>query len=303
MDALLDAVETEIANYNARLIASVSVPTQPQAPLQFAERRSTVKQPRKSNLQQRVLTPQPNLSEQSVISKPLSISPVNVDIPEESRSIPNDNLLTQYRNLRRSSSIDTLSVKSEPMDTDECQKRRLVQIPSNNSSSLSTKSFLISPPANPYPQKPKTSIPPVNTNKNKNKNNNNNSNNNNVPTFAPRLSSTTVSQKNNWPTNTAQKRPGPPPVVYPHQAQRNSNSNPPTTRMNPPTSLQPQSFDIFSVNPPIVQRRPNGVPSVPNRTPPVRVCSIVLIFFFSIYLLSRCHNFQLHQFVHQLTSN
>ena len=105
---------------------------------------------------------------------------------------------------------------------------------------------------------------------------NSNSNNNNN-TFAPRIPST-VSQKTHWPASlplgssnrpalpTAQKRPGPPVVFPTGTAQRNA-SNPPTMRMTPSNSLQSQSFDAFSINPP-AQRRPNGITHT-STTPPV----------------------------------
>ncbi|CAF0962831.1 unnamed protein product [Adineta steineri] len=166
------------------------------------------------------------------------------------------------------------------------KKSRVIQpIPSTqsstpSSSTMSTKSFLISPPANTHHHhhKTKTPIPPLTTTSSSHfpamiPNSNN--------TFAPRTSST-ASQKPNWPTpplpmssstrqppNTAHKRPAPP--LYPPTAQRNSNNNNPSkTRITPPTSLQPQSFDVFSVNTP-VQRRPNGIPhpSLPSNTPPL----------------------------------
>jgi hypothetical protein len=105
------------------------------------------------------------------------------------------------------------------------------------------------------------------------------SNSNN--TFAPRISST-ISQKTNWPTplhmtsstrpslSTTHKRPGPPVVYPPTTAQRNSNNNLPTIRITPSTSLQPQSFDAFSINPP-TQRRPNGLThsTLTSNTPPI----------------------------------
>lgn len=184
---------------------------------------------------------------------------------------PVDDLLAQYRQLERTSSIETLSVKSEPMDDNEYQKRRPIPAPiSTSSSSISTKSFLISPPADTKSHKAKTSIsssisstanshyPAMITNNNSNPTNN---------AFAPRISSN-AAQKTNWPASlplassnrqplpTAQKRPGPPTVYPPATAQRNVN-NSSTMRMTPSASLQPQSFDAFSINPP-AQRRPNG---------------------------------------------
>jgi hypothetical protein len=105
------------------------------------------------------------------------------------------------------------------------------------------------------------------------------SNSNN--TFAPRISST-VSQKTTWPTplhmtsstrqplTTTHKRPGPPVVYPPTTAQRNSNNNPSTMRITSSTTLQPQSFDAFSINPPL-QRRPNGIThsTLTSNTPPI----------------------------------
>ena len=99
-------------------------------------------------------------------------------------------------------------------------------------------------------------------------------------TFAPRIPST-IPQKTNWPTassmttstrqppNTTHKRPGPP--AYPPTAQRNSNNNNPSTmRITSSTSLQPQSFDAFSINSP-AQRRPNGIThsTLTSNTPPI----------------------------------
>ena len=293
-------------------------PAQPQ----FAERRPTAKHPRKPVLQHRLVTSQPkpspinnniplasfeqHLNEPSLSSiphtiplRPLSISPAryiytvsisrsvfpffcSTDALEDLLPIPNDDLLAQYHQLERSSSIEGLSVKSEPIDNNEHQKRRAAptSIPTPPSS-MSTKPFLISPPASTHSHKTKTSISSsTTTNANShfsamitNSNSNNNNNNNN--TFAPRIPST-VPQKNNWPAPlhappstrqpllTTQKRSGPP-VVYPPIAQRNS--NPSTMRMAPSATLQPQSFDAFTINPP-APRRPNGIPHTSN-TPPM----------------------------------
>lgn len=194
---------------------------------------------------------------------------------------PVDDLLAQYRQLERTSSIDTLSVKSEPMDDSEHKKLRAIPaLTPTSSSSISTKSFLISPPTNTHLPKPKPSISSststtANAHYSAMINNSNSTNKNN--TFAPRIPST-VSQKNHWTPSlplgfsnrqalpTAQKRPGPPVVFPPATAQRNVN-NPPSMRMTPSNSIQSQSFDAFSINPP-AQRRPNGI-APPSNTPPM----------------------------------
>ncbi|CAF0957614.1 unnamed protein product [Adineta steineri] len=317
MNALLDAVDalksiSEVRT-NESLLTTTTSSTNESRPvqLQFAERRTTTKQPRKSRLQHRIITSQPkplplpppttnvslpsfeqHINEQSLSPtpanmplRPLSISPASADIFEDIATSTIDDLITQHQPLERTKSIETLSVKSEPIDNEEHKKSRVIQpIPSTqsstpSSSTMSTKSFLISPPANTHHHhKTKTPIPPLTTTSNSHfpamiPNSNN--------TFAPRTSST-ASQKPNWPTpplpmssstrqppNTAHKRPAPP--LYPPTAQRNSNNNNPSkTRITPPTSLQPQSFDVFSVNTP-VQRRPNGIPhpSLPSNTPPL----------------------------------
>jgi hypothetical protein len=195
--------------------------------------------------------------------------------------------LTQYHQLERTTSIETLSVKSEPMDNEDHQKRRIGQTSTpSSSSSISTKPFLISPPANTHQHKTKTPISSSTTSSSTSTSHFSAMISNSNNTFAPRISSTT-SQKNPWPTSlhmtsstrqplsTTHKRPGPPVVYPPSTAQRNSNNNPSTMRITPSTSLQPQSFDAFSINPP-VQRRPNGMthstltsntPPIPTRTP------------------------------------
>jgi hypothetical protein len=205
----------------------------------------------------------------------------STDLFEHIAAIANDDLLTQQQELERTTSIDTLSVKSEPMDNLDQQKSRVIQPSPPSSSSISTKSFLISPPANTHHHKTKTSSSTTTTSNSHFPTMITNSNN----TFAPRISST-VPQKNVWPTplpmisssrqpsSATHKRPSS--SVYPPTAQRNSNNNhPPTLRMATSTSLQPQSFDSFSVNP-VIQRRPNGVthsnptsntPPIPNRNP------------------------------------
>lgn len=178
------------------------------------------------------------------------------------------------------------------MDNEEPSQRRVVQTSTpNTSTSMSTKSFLISPPPSTHQHKTRAPISSTAATTNNTSSSTLNPhfpamipNSNN--TFAPRISST-VSQKNPWPTpplhmtssttrqplNTAHKRPGPP-IVYPQPsttAQRNSNNNnnPSTMRMTPSTSLQPQSFDAFSINPP-TQRRPNGIThsTIPSNIPP-----------------------------------
>ena len=178
----------------------------------------------------------------------------------------------QHRELERTTSIETLSVKSEPMDNDEQSKRRVLaaQPTLSSSSSLSTKSFLISPPAQSHHHRSKTPtasnahFPPMIANSN--------------TAFAPRASSN-LSQKTTWPAAlsinaatrqppiTAQKRPAVPAPVYPPTAPRNSNATSSTMRMPVSTSLQPQSFDAFPINP-TLQRRPNGVP-LSSHTPPM----------------------------------
>jgi len=212
------------------------------------------------------------------------IYPSSADTFEDIPALTNDDLVTKHQQLERTTSIDALTVKFEPIDNEQHQKRRLVQpVPpiqssTPSSSSISTKSFLISPPANPHHHKTKTTIPPT-TNANSHfsamiTNSNNN-------TFAPRISPA-VSQKTNWPTPlhmtsstrqppiTTHKRLGPP--LYPSTAQRNSNNNSSTMRITPSTSLQPQSFDAFSINAP-PQRRPNGVthPILTSNTPPIPI--------------------------------
>jgi hypothetical protein len=303
MDALLEAVDTlkttaEVRTNEALPITPSTNESRPVQP-QFAERRPTIKHPRKPLLQHRVVTSQPkpssinnniplpsfeqHLNEQSLSPiphtiplRPLSISPTSTDTLEDSPAVASDDLLAQYHQLERTSSIETLSVKSEPIDNNEHQKRRAAptSIPTS-SSSISTKSFLISPPANTHSHKTKTSISSSSTTTNANSHFSamiTNSNNNN--TFAPRISST-VPQKPNWPTPlhmlsstrqplpTTQKRSGPP-VVYPSTAQRNSNSS--TMRIAPSATLQPQSFDAFTINPP-VPRRPNGITNTLNTSP------------------------------------
>lgn len=319
MNALLETIDTlktlsEVRTNEALPVTSSTNESRPAQP-QFAERRPTIKHPRKPLLQHRIVTSQPkplpmnniplpsfeqHLNEQSlsliphtIPLRPLSISPAryisiidyfiyrnsfslySTDISEDLAAVTNDDLLKQYHQLERTSSIETLNVKSEPIDNNEHQKRRAAQasIPTP-SSSISTKSFLISPPANTHSHKTKTSISSSTTT-----NTNSpfsamiiNSNNN---TFAPRIPPT-VPQKNNWPTplhmtsstrpplTTTQKRPGPP-IVYPPAAQRNSNSS--TMRIAPSATLQPQSFDTFPINPP-VPRRPNGIVHTSN-TPPM----------------------------------
>ena len=206
----------------------------------------------------------------------------SADNLEDMAPSTNDDLVMQHQLIERTTSIETLSVKSEPVDNEEHKKRRMmqpvppVQSSTPSSSSMSTKSFLISPPANPHPHKTKTPIPPLSTTSNSHfsamiTNSNN--------TFAPRIAST-VSQKTNWPTavhmpsstrqppSTTHKRPAPP--LYPSTAPRNSNTNPSTMRITPPASLQPQSFDVFSINA-SAQRRPNGVthPALTSNTPPL----------------------------------
>ncbi|CAF1055106.1 unnamed protein product [Rotaria sordida] len=320
MNALLDAVDalksiSEVRTSQSLLMmTSSSSSTNESRPIQpqYAERRTTTKQSRKSRLQHRIITTQskPLITNNTTLSsfehhvnerslspistipslRPLSISPASTDVFEDSATVTNDDLLIQHQQLERTKSIETLSVKSEPMDTEDNQKRRIIQsIPPvhpsiSSSSSVSAKSFLISPPANTQHHKTKTSIPSTTTASNSQlpamiTNSNN--------TFAPRISST-VPQKNNWPTpvpmtsstrqppNPTHKRPGP--TIYPSTAQRNSNNNnnPPTMRINPSTSsLQPQSFDTFPINTSI-QRRPNGMthstltsntPPIPNRNP------------------------------------
>ena len=326
VDALkaISQVQTHVpvgTTSSATASTTSTVPAHPQ----FAERRTTTKQPRKSRLQHRIITPQSKPTatntaplvplEQPLLDqvlsptsamiplRPLSISPArfvpmliaiacsivffsSTDTVEENGSAaPVDFSTLQHRELERTTSIETLSVKSEPMETEEQAKRRAVpaQPPSSSSSSLSTKSFLISPPAQPHHHRSKTSIitssghfPPMLVNSN--------------TAFAPRTSSN-LSQKNTWPSTlpmnpatrqppiTAQKRPvAPPAPVYPSTAPRNSNATSSTMRMPTSTSLQPQSFDTFPINPSL-QRRPNGIP-LSSHTPamstrnPVRVSNI-----------------------------
>ncbi|CAF3385877.1 unnamed protein product [Rotaria sp. Silwood1] len=315
INALLDAVDalksiSEVRTNQSLLMTTSSTnesrPVQPQ----YAERRTTTKQSRKSRLQHRIVTTQPkplittnttlpsfehHLNEPSLSPtptipplRPLSISPASIDFFEDVAAVTNDDLLTQHHQVERTKSIETLSVKSEPMDDEENQKRRIVQsIPTvhsstPSSSTVSTKSFLISPPASTQHHKTKTSIPSATTTSNSQlpamiANSNN--------TYAPRISSTVPQKNNNWPTavpmtsstrqpqRATHKRPGL--AIYPPTAQRNSKTNSPTMRMNPSTSLQPQSFDAFPINASI-QRRPNGMthstltsntPPIPNRNP------------------------------------
>ncbi|CAF2527477.1 unnamed protein product [Rotaria sp. Silwood2] len=314
INALLDTVDalksiSEVHNNQSLLMMTSSTnesrPVQPQ----YAERRTATKQSRKSRLQHRIVATQPkplitnnttlpslehHLNDQSLSPtstipplRPLSISPASIDFFEDIATVTNDDLLTQYQQLERTKSIETLSFKSEPMDNEENQKRRIVQsIPAvhsstPSSSSVSTKPFLISPPANTQHHKTKTSVPPTTTISNSQLpamiTNSNNS-------LAPRISST-VPQKNNWstaapmtsstrqPQSATHKRPGL--AIYPPTAQRNSNNNPPTMRINSSAPLQPQSFDTFPINA-AIQRRPNGMthstltsntPPIPNRNP------------------------------------
>ena len=209
-----------------------------------------------------------------------------MDIFEELAAATNDDLLTQYKQLERTTSIETLSVKSEPTDNEELQKRRVAPTSTpSSSSSLSANSFLISPPANPHPHKTKTTISSAATTSSSNPRFPTMITNSNNNTFAPRIPPP-VSQKNNWPPHlqkplsTAQKRPGPP-VIYPPTAQRNSNHTSTNMRIPPVTSLQPQSFDAFSINPSAVQRRPpNGIPH-PSNTPPIVTRNPVRVSTFS----------------------
>lgn len=220
--------------------------------------------------------------------------------------VTHDDLSTHQRQIERTKSIEALSIKSEPLDNEENQKRRVipttppVQPSTPSSSSISTTPFLISPPANTQQHKTKT---PLSTNTISNPpfpammNNSNN-------TFAPRISST-VAQKNTWPPplhmtsstrqppNVAQKRPALP--TFSLTAQRNSNTNPPTMRMPPTTPLQPQSFDAFSMNVAIA-RRPNGVSPVPNPPPipprnPIRVSLLTRFLYKYILTSNRCYHF------------
>ena len=210
----------------------------------------------------------------------------SADTSEDIPSGTNQDLLKQHQPLERTTSIETFDIKSEPINNEEYQKCRAVQSALTVQSSIpsiSTKSFLISPPTNVRHQKKK---PPISTTTNLNvhasgmiKNSNN--------IFAPRIPST-MPQKTNWPTampmtsstrhrpNMAHKRPSGPPIYPLTTAQRNSNST--AMRMVPSTTLQPQSFDVFSMST-STQRRPNGIihsglnsntPSISTRNP-VRV--------------------------------
>ncbi|UJR35707.1 hypothetical protein I4U23_028457 [Adineta vaga] len=307
MNALLDAIDalksiSEVRTNQSLLIATTASTNEFRAlQLPFAERRTTMKHPRKSRLQHRIITSQPkpfptnNIPLPSVEQphsptsnnlplRPLSISPTNTDMLEENPILANDELVTSHGPVERTPSIETHNVKSEPIDNEEHKKQR-INLPQtsiqsttpSSSSSLSTKSFLISPPATTHHhQKTKSTIPSLSTTSNPpfpslipNSN----------TTFAPRISST-APQKTNWPTtvpmpsatrqlpHTAPKRPAPP--LYPSTAQRNSNMNAATTKITPSTALQPQSFDLFSINAP-AQRRPNGIthPTLTSNTPPL----------------------------------
>ncbi|CAF4459376.1 unnamed protein product [Rotaria socialis] len=318
LDAV-DALKSisEVRTHQSLLTTSSTNESRPVQP-QYAERRTTTKHSRKSRLQHRIVTAPPkpliinnnnnnnnnstslppmeyHINEHSLspIStmpplRPVSISPASTDLFEDLAALTNDDLLTQNKKTERAKSIEALSVKSEPMENDEQSKHRLVQSvvaaihPSvSSSSSVSTKPFLISPPANAQHHKTKTPLSTTTTTSNSQfpamiTNSNN--------TFAPRIPST-VPQKSTWPpgvpiVSSARQPPSatnkrPVPTTYPPTASRNSNNNPSTMRMTPPASLQPQSYDAFSIST-AVPRRPNGInhsaltsntPSIPNRNP------------------------------------
>ncbi|CAF0865762.1 unnamed protein product [Adineta steineri] len=174
MNALLDAVDalksiSEVRT-NESLLTTTTSSTNESRPvqLQFAERRTTTKQPRKSRLQHRIITSQPkplppptttnvslpsfeqHMNEQSlsptpanVPLRPLSISPASADIFEDIATSTNDDLITQHLPLERTKSIETLSVKSEPIDNEEHKKSRVIQpIPSTQSSTPSSSTII-----------------------------------------------------------------------------------------------------------------------------------------------------------------
>ena len=226
--------------------------------------------------------------------------PTNGDVPAQKPT---------HRELERTKSVETPHVKSEPMDTDDHKKYRPIQPAASQpttpvASSTATKSFLISPPNSAHahhkiknppslPIPPAPALPPPLSSTSHFSAMNPNSNTN----FAPRISSTATAQKNNGPAtlhmtssarqppSTAHKRPGPP--VYPSTAPRTNAVNPAALRMASSTSLQPQSFDAFSINPP-VQRRPNGM-ALPSSTPPLSTRNPVRVSRFSSFVFVSHH--------------
>ncbi|CAF1654713.1 unnamed protein product [Adineta ricciae] len=318
MNALLDAVDAVKSISEVRTVQpllatkTTAAHTNESHPVQlpFAERRTTTKHPRKSRLQHRIITPQskpppmgnvplPPLEQPvyersnspvstNVPLRPLSISPASTDTLEDGLKSTTDDLAVSHRLVERTASIETLSVKSEPINNEERRQERsnpsqqqAPLVPSttpSSSSAISTKSFLISPPANTSHHKTKTAVPPLSTPSTPSlpamiPNSNN--------IFAPRTSTAVATaQKTSWSSagpmpsatrqipNTAHKRPAPP--LYAPTAQRNSNTNASTMKIPPPTTLQPQSFDVFSINA-SAQRRPNGIshPTMNSSTPPL----------------------------------
>ncbi|CAF3374615.1 unnamed protein product [Rotaria sp. Silwood1] len=155
MDALLDSVETfeSIPEVHTNVnILPVKNQTSEQSHL--PEEHLRTKKSRKSNLQHRIISKNTNsnfitcssldesisLSLPFVPLRPLSVSPPNVNNVESTSSEIHDSIITQQQPITRTTSIEILSMKSEPIDPDE--HHQITQ------SSISTNSCFISSPLN-----------------------------------------------------------------------------------------------------------------------------------------------------------